>query len=60
MVKRIKIDDQTELQKRASAAEIKSRLQGKPVKEMKLAELAELVLLLSQLAGLLSVDGKVL
>lgn len=60
MAKRIMIDDQAELERRAAVKELKGKLGGKNVSMLSQAELAELVLLLAHHAGLVDGKGKVL
>ena len=52
MAKRIVVDDRSKLEDQAARKEIKRKLNGKLAQEMTQAELAELVVLLAQSAGL--------
>ena len=58
-VRRIKVDDAAEVERRAAVKALKEKLNGKSAETLSQAELAELVLLLAHQAGLVDVKGKV-
>ena len=51
MAKRISVDDRSKLEDQAARKEMKRKLNGKLAQDMRLVEVAELVLLLARFVG---------